>query len=52
MIGGVEKNIDPLPERKNISGWRLASIGSTRLTRAVALGQESTPDAPNIEELH
>ncbi|MBM1633043.1 amidohydrolase family protein [Sulfitobacter mediterraneus] len=52
MIGGVEKNIDPLPERKNISGWRLASIGSTRLTRAVALGQESTPEAPNIEELH
>lgn len=52
MIGGVEKNLAPLPERNNIPGWRLASIGQTRLTRAVALGEKQEPEAPNIEELH
>jgi imidazolonepropionase-like amidohydrolase len=52
MIEGVEKDLSPLPKRKPISGWRLASIGDTKLTREVAYGPEQAPEPKFIEELH
>lgn len=52
MIDGVEKDLSPPPKRNPISGWRLASIGSTKLTREVAYGGEQAPEPLNIEELH
>jgi len=52
MIDGIEKDLSPLPERNNISGWRLASIGDTRLTRAVAYGSEQAAAPAFVEELH
>lgn len=52
MIEGVEKDLSPPPKRNPIQGWRLASIGKTRLTREVAYGGEQTPEPLNIEELH
>jgi hypothetical protein len=41
-----------LPKRKRIPGWRLASIGDTRLTREVAYGSEEPSGPAFIEELH
>jgi|AntAceMinimDraft_1070359.scaffolds.fasta_scaffold05476_5 imidazolonepropionase-like amidohydrolase len=52
MIEGVEKDLSPPPKRDRIPGWRLASIGTTRLTREVAYGGEDTSEPLNIEELH
>jgi imidazolonepropionase-like amidohydrolase len=52
MIDGVEKDLGPLPKRNPIPGWRLASIGSTKLTREVAFGGAQASEALNIEELH
>lgn len=52
MIGGVEKNLAPLPKRKPIGGWRLASMGKT-LTRDYMATVRPNPDEPfNPEELH
>jgi len=52
FIDGVEKDLtEPLP-RKNIPGWRLASIGDTRLTREIAFGEETLDISLNVEELH
>lgn len=52
MIEGVEKDLSPPPKRNPIRGWRLASIGSRKLTREVAYGGEQAPEPLNIEELH
>jgi len=52
MIDGVEKDLSPPPKRNRIPGWRLASIGDTRLTREVAYGPEQAPEPKFIEELH
>jgi imidazolonepropionase-like amidohydrolase len=52
MIEGVEKDLSPPAKRNPIQGWRLASIGKTRLTREVAYGGEQAPEPLNIEELH
>lgn len=52
MIAGVEKDLSPLPKRKPISGWRLASIGSTRLSREIAFGGHREPEPLVVEELH
>ena len=52
MIDGVEKDLSPPPKRKPIAGWRLASIGDTRLTREVAYGPDQGPAPLVIEELH
>ena len=52
MIDGVEKDLSPLPKRGRIPGWRLASIGDTRLTREVAYGSEAPSGPAFIEELH
>lgn len=52
MIDGVEKDLGPLPKRNPIPGWRLASIGSTKLTREVAFGGAQASMPLNIEELH
>ena len=56
MINGVEKDLSPPSPRRPIPGWRLASIGERRLTRAVALGIDGQDsDAPanlEVEELH
>ena len=52
MIDGMEKDLSPLPKRNRIPGWRLASIGDTRLTREVAYGKEQVQQAAFIEELH
>jgi imidazolonepropionase-like amidohydrolase len=50
LIGGVEQDLSPLPERKAIPGWRLAAMGKT-LTRTVA--RQGLPDEPlHVEELH
>lgn len=50
MIGGVEQDLSPLPERRPIPGWRLAAMGKT-LTRDVA--RLGLPDEPlHVEELH
>jgi cytosine/adenosine deaminase-related metal-dependent hydrolase len=50
LIGGVEQDLSPLPERKAIPGWRLAAMGKT-LTREVA--RQGLPDEPlHVEELH
>jgi len=50
MIGGVEKDLSPLPPRKPIPGWNLAALGKT-LTRDVA--RMGLPDEPfHVEELH
>lgn len=52
MISGVEKNLTPLPLRKPISGWRLASMGK-RLTRDYMAVVSPNPDEPfDPEELH
>ncbi|MGO4388684.1 amidohydrolase family protein [Microvirga sp. 2YAF29] len=52
MIGGVEKNIAPLPNRKPITGWRLASMGK-KLTRDYIEVVNPDPNEPfNPEELH
>ncbi|MDO9524160.1 MAG: amidohydrolase family protein [Gemmobacter sp.] len=51
MIGGVEKSLAPLPVRKPISGWRLASMGK-KLTRDY-MGTQTPPDEPfEAIELH
>ncbi|RVT81769.1 amidohydrolase family protein [Rhodobacteraceae bacterium CCMM004] len=53
LIEGVAKDLSPPPPRKPIPGWRLASIGDTRLTREVAFGPGTPSDTPLIvEELH
>lgn len=52
MIDGIEKDLSSSPKRKPIQGWRLASIGATKLTREVAYGGEQAPTTLNIEELH
>ncbi len=52
MISGVEKNLAPLPKRKPISGWRLASMGKT-LSRDYLATVKPNPNEPfNPEELH
>ena len=52
MIGGRMMDLSELPERKNIPGWRLASMGS-QLTREVAFSNRVYSGAPlHIEELH
>lgn len=52
MISGVEKNLDPLPERKPISGWRLTSIGK-RLTRDyMETAKPNAAEPFDPEELH
>ena len=52
LIEGVSKDLSPLPPRKPLAGWRLASIGDVRLTREVAFGQETEPEPRLVEELH
>lgn len=52
MIDGVEKDLSEPPERRPIPGWRLASIGETRLTRQVAFGPAQPPQPLIVEELH
>lgn len=52
MIDGIEKDLSPLPERGAIPGWRLASIGDTRLTREIAYGQAEPTEPLTIQELH
>ena len=54
MVGGVEKDLTPLPKRKPIPGWRLASMGTRLLTREFvdSVGGD-IPDEPfEVEELH
>ena len=52
MISGVEKNLAPLPVRKPLSGWRLASMGK-RLTRDYMAMVSPNPEEPfDPEELH
>jgi len=36
-VGGTEMNIEPLPERKPISGWRVSRYSGEILTREVSL---------------
>ena len=52
MIDGVEKDLSPPPDRKPLSGWRLASIGDKRLTRELAYGPDREPEPLVVEELH
>ena len=52
LIDGVEKDLSEPKSRRNIAGWRLASIGDTRLTREVAYGAERPNVSVNVEELH
>lgn len=52
MIDGIEKDLSPLPERKPIAGWRLASLGDKRLTRELAYGPDQEPEPLVVEELH
>jgi imidazolonepropionase-like amidohydrolase len=52
MIDGVEKDLSPLPKRKPIGGWRMASIGDMRLTREVAYGTGQPSGPTMVEELH
>ena len=52
LIDGVEKDLTEPQPRKNIPGWRLASIGDTRLTREIAFGEETLDVSLNVEELH
>ena len=52
MIDGAQKDLSAPPKRKPIAGWRLASIGDTRLTRELAYGTDQTPEPRHIEELH
>ena len=52
LIDGVEKDLSPPPKRNPIPGWRLASIGNTRLTRALAYGPDQNPAPLMVEELH
>ncbi|WP_370205569.1 metal-dependent hydrolase family protein [Pararhodobacter marinus] len=52
LIDGKEKDLSPLPPRRPIPGWRLASMGGRRLTRDVAFGPQTPPEPPAIEELH
>jgi hypothetical protein len=52
MIGGRFMDLSELPERNNIPGWRLASMGNL-LTRDVAFSNRAYSGAPlQIEELH
>lgn len=52
MIDGIEKDLSPLPERRPIPGWRLASIGEKVLTREIAYGSAQTSEFSSIDELH
>ena len=52
FIDGVEKDLSEPRPRNNIPGWRLASIGDTRLTREIAYGDETLDVSLNVEELH
>lgn len=52
MIDGVEKDLSPPPRRNPIPGWRLASIGDTKLTREVAYGPAKPTAELHVEELH
>jgi adenine deaminase len=52
MVGGRPMDLSELPERNNIPGWRLASMGSL-LTRDVAFSNRAHVGPPlRIEELH
>lgn len=51
MIGGVWQDLSPLPPRRPIPGWRLASMGRT-LTREIAFGEEAAAEPFVVEELH
>jgi len=52
LIGGRMMDLSELPQRGNIPGWRLASMGST-LSRDVAFSNQLYTGAPlKIEELH
>jgi len=51
MVDGVLKDLSPLPPRKPIPGWRVASIGR-QLTRDIAFGQDATGGPIDIKELH
>ena len=52
MIGGRLMDLTEPPSRKNIAGWRHASMGS-QLTREVAFGERSYSGPPKqVGELH
>ncbi len=52
MVGGRRMDLSEPPERKNIPGWRLASMGSA-LTREIAFSNRTHSGPPvHIEELH
>ncbi len=53
MIAGVTKDLSPLPSRKNIPGWRLATMGK-HLSRELAFSNTRPPVNRElvIEELH
>jgi len=52
MIGGRFMDLSEPPERRDIPGWRHASMGS-RLTREMAFADRARPDSPaQAGELH
>ena len=48
MIDGCWQDLSPLPERKPLAGWRVASIGA-QLTRDVAFGNRGRTEASDGE---
>jgi imidazolonepropionase-like amidohydrolase len=51
-VGGRKMDLSPLPERKHISGWKLASMGK-HLDRKLAFSNTAAPaESVAIEELH
>lgn len=51
IVDGAMKDLTPLPPRRPIPGWRVASIGR-QLTREIAFGENAADDPIDIEELH
>jgi imidazolonepropionase-like amidohydrolase len=51
FVGGEMRDLSPLPPRKRIPGWKLASMGN-QLTREVAFSNTRTEEPVMVEELH
>jgi imidazolonepropionase-like amidohydrolase len=51
FVGGEMRDLSPLPPRKRIPGWKLASMGN-QLTREVAFSNTRTQEPVMVEELH
>lgn len=51
FVGGEKRDLSPLPPRKRIPGWQIATMGR-QLTREVAFSNARREEPTLVEELH